>query len=469
MNRFLKKWYPLIILASICFIAYLPSLGSILRGESWQAYAGSFGQVMPPTVNGAPYGDNALFRPLMYLVDWFEYKAFGWSPVGWRIIALVLHIGVVFSLYRVLKSIKSSWIPLLFAGFFAASPLVINQVLYVIVAPYMIFTILFLNSIYYLRKKNYILPLIFLVIATFIYEQGFVFVGVIGIWLFLTDKRKWSIPFITVAALYVCFFIWRTYQYQLYIEGSPVNNIFGNLGSGLSHAVVVIPVWIFTSVIHYYKLNPTSNIQYPSVEYIGRDLINSLYLLVTLCVVTFGIYKMSSDFHGSKTKENDIYMPLLAGLACAYIVVICVVRAKLGITYLFGTNEASYTFGTIICILTYMLFVKFNFDKKYLIVPLVIMIVVGISVIFTVNYQIAQKDKPVLTMVNDINQFVDQHKDENFTFNITTTQEIQTYWDLNQNNFFYIKNMPQIFWAKYYNTKDPTYNLYFDGNNLIER
>ena len=194
---------------------------------------------MPPTVNGMPYGDNALFRPLMYLVDWFEYKAFGWSPIGWRIIALVLHIGVVLSLYRVLKSIKSSWIPILFAGFFASSPLVINQILYVIVAPYMIFTILFLNSIYYLRKKNYWIPLICLVIATFIYEQGFVFVGVIGIWLFLTDKRKWAIPFISVAALYVCFFIWRTYQSPLYIEGSPVNNIFGNLSSGLSHAIKI--------------------------------------------------------------------------------------------------------------------------------------------------------------------------------------------------------------------------------------
>lgn len=466
MSRFLKKWYPFIILASICLIAYLPSLGSILRGESWQAYAGSFGQVMPPTVNGMPYGDNALFRPLMYLVDWFEYKAFGWSPIGWRIIALALHIGVVLSLYRVLKDIKNSWIPLLFAGFFATSPLVINQVLYVIIAPYMIFTILFLNALYYLRRKNYIIPLILLIIATFIYEQGFVLCGVIGIWLLLTDKKKWSIPFISVAGLYVMFFIWRIYQSPLYIDGSPVNNVAGNVASGLSHAIIVIPVWIFTSVIHYYKLNPTSNIQYPSVEYIGRDLINNIYLLITLVVVTFGIYKISTDYHGSKTKEHDTYMPLLAGLACAYILVICVVRAKLGLSYLFGTNEASYTFGTIMCILTYMIFVKFNFDKKYMIVPLIIMIVVGVSVIFTVNYQIAQKDKPVLTMVNDINLFVEAHNGEDFTFNITTTQEIQTYWDLNQNNFFYIKNMPQIFWSKYYSADNPTYNLYFDGKTL---
>jgi 4-amino-4-deoxy-L-arabinose transferase-like glycosyltransferase len=466
----LKRYLPIIFLVALCLIAYFLSLGAVLRGENWQGYAGSFGNVMPPTVNGLPYGDNSLFRPLMYLIDWFEYKAFAMNPIGWRIIALLLHIGVVLSLYRVLKSIKDSKIAILIAGLFAVTPLIINQVLYTIIAPYMLFGILALNALYYLRAKRYLLTFILLGIATFIYEQGFIFVGLIGAYLFLTSKnKKWSLLFVGFFVCYVCFFIWRSFHTPLLLEGSPISESFGKILTSVPNAVVVISAWIFGSVFHYQKIVLTPNIQYSSVGFSDRlDVINIILLLITILVVVYCLYKMMKEYHGSVSNEYNYFMILIAIMGISYVAAITVVRVKLGLSYLLDTNQAAYTFGTLMCILVYMALIKFSFDKKWLLIPLCVLIAVGTFTVIDTNYQLSQKDKPVLTMIKDVNEFVNEHKQEpSFKFALYMRQDIQDYWDTSLYTDFYKNSPVWVLWGKYYTYNNPTYRLYFDGKSLM--
>ncbi|RLB31834.1 MAG: hypothetical protein DRH11_12700 [Deltaproteobacteria bacterium] len=130
--RYVTRITPLIVLPSLIFIAFIPTLSGqfilddipfvkenpyIQEFHSPLSYLSQEDGIIP---NGADSGHSGYYRPLVNLTYTIDFKIWGLKPMGFRMTNLLLHIATCLLLYQFLmllteKRIGALWAVLLFA------------------------------------------------------------------------------------------------------------------------------------------------------------------------------------------------------------------------------------------------------------------------------------------------------------------------------------------------------------------
>ena len=75
-------------------------------------------------------GDTWLFRPFLYALLGTERFLFGYSFYLWQLVGIGIHLLFLWSLWKLLASIKESWMALLFTAVFSVLPVNMDLVIW---------------------------------------------------------------------------------------------------------------------------------------------------------------------------------------------------------------------------------------------------------------------------------------------------------------------------------------------------
>jgi len=158
-------------------------------------------------------GDEILFRPVVYFWLGSERYFFGYNFLLWQAAGILLHLGVLWSLLRLLLAIHTGWPAVLFTAFFSVLFVNMEMVVWHHINSYMLFVICILAALRrcYLilngqkdRPKDYAVLFLWLVIAAFTYELANVIALAMAIvlWCLKPQQRWWSFCLVLVPLLY---------------------------------------------------------------------------------------------------------------------------------------------------------------------------------------------------------------------------------------------------------------------------
>ncbi len=151
------QWLGFAVIACFVLLAYYPSLMHVARGDQMMY----LGEVAP--FNGfkelaidtydlnrhrtiAP-GDELLFRPIVYFVLGAEKFFFGYHFMGWQLVGLLLHLGVIWQMLRLLLAVRPSIEAVVATGFFALLFTNMEMVIWQHINSYMVFVICLLFAL----------------------------------------------------------------------------------------------------------------------------------------------------------------------------------------------------------------------------------------------------------------------------------------------------------------------------------
>lgn len=219
------QWSGFVIIASLVFWAYAPSLFHIPRADQlmylaevghkndfWSLTFGSYDlnrhrQFGP--------GDEILFRPLLYFILGAEKFFYGHNFMLWQLTGIVAHLGVVWQLLGLLLILGTGSGAVIAAGFFALMVSNMEMVIWSHITSYMIFLICLLRVLRLslkagLTRKEWMAVFVCLTVMCFIYELGNVFtVMFFGWFCFQYPRRRWLGILLLPVALYAALSSWN--------------------------------------------------------------------------------------------------------------------------------------------------------------------------------------------------------------------------------------------------------------------
>src|SRR5262249_37668491 len=107
------------LMETIIFVTYSLSLGQAARAEQfiylfltsdktnlWSLMVGSYALNRDPLMPG----DELLFRPVLYALLGLEKWLFGYNFHLWQSVSLLLHLGICYLMYRILREVHRAGI-----------------------------------------------------------------------------------------------------------------------------------------------------------------------------------------------------------------------------------------------------------------------------------------------------------------------------------------------------------------------
>jgi hypothetical protein len=468
------------IITGITLICYWFSFTQLLKSETyfffWRtndiAHIEWYQFFLSP--GGFAPGDTWLFRPFTYLIDALRQLWFGTNYVYWHIMGFALHLLASLALFRLLWKFKPSILAVLITLCFSVSSVSLGAVLYEDINGYQLFTAFMFTGIYYAyeyvqngKRLNLLWVGLASFLSCFFYEVGIVFTVAILVYLFFTKRDKYLWVYSMIIPIYVVLYVWSGLSNSMAaIEGHTILN-FTNLINGLNNMFTITIRWVCEIILPsaFYSI-PLPQVKYQPVT--TGDGFNPFILALNLVCLGMVVYGIIS----AKNKKN-ILLYILLSLSVVYIFIISIMRSSiLGEGYITSTNFDTYVLLAWVMVIVYIL-IRNVPQKwvKYICVALLIFATINGIRVFKANYELSNLEIPAKQYLNQVDQFVVQHKSEqDFTFHIKTDETLKDQLTM---SFMYKEKLtdftvPQIVYYKYW-SDNPKYNLdYVDGKLFIK-
>ena len=461
---------PFATISIITLIAYYHGLFQVARADQL-AYLGSKATetnlwslttrsyALNRLYCGVP--DAILFRPIAYFILGLEKYFFGYNFLWWQLTNFLLHITVVFVLFKILRGEckNKSIMPFLFTLYFSVQYSSMEMVVWHHIPGYLFFTILMLIVIYIIQNysmysvnKRVLWFLVFcLFIASFTYELATPLAILTGLYLLFYDVITKSKLFIIrpdevigtrykkfdpkiIVLIFAVPIIWfLTSTADLYFR-------FGNLSSysqtvsksfmeNLSSIMYAIFFWIKTGFAPWLlKMTISGRIEIAYVK-------NSVSLIFSLLFFSLLIALVCVTINKEYIRKKLLFILLLIGLIFSHTTIIILGRANERglIRALYNASYYSYMFNVLFVILLYNLinihilnqklknkhswFYPFLVNAFYL--GFIAMIIANFSNVYNTNLEMRKWSYPQIKLVNEIEDLIKSHSTEpDFSFSV---------------------------------------------------
>lgn len=503
-------WISLAGVLIITAIVYYPSLYHILKGETYCYFLDTQGDNTAwsliknwwnyESVRQIAPGDRLLFRPLLFVTLGLEKAYFGGYYFYWRIASLVMHLFVVTCLFRLLWKFKPGILATLMTIFFGTTYLCLNTLLYEQIASYALFTGFLLISFFYVyqgteggRTRDLVIAAISMAIACFLHETGIIFTTLFIGYFWWRRKhinwKPWAWSFFAILILWSAVYFPSKFIHPVRFLDSELNNLLSwkTFVVGIKGSLVLLTRWGQQAFMPAYSIiNPmTVWWSYPV------DIQFGISWGVAFIVNCIGIMVMVATYLWTKTKEvgmkcrNSFIVLILMGLSMFLIANSLFRTNSHGGNYLVDHNFNLYIWAALLVLLIYILVSLQKLTKKYTyMVMLGILIFIGLNAptVFRMNYEIMKMQTETRDYFGVIDDFIDEHPEDDMTFKILTTTLMQenlelTYWKVPEdidNNFPTLETLPDytqiessipaIIYEKYW-SENPEYTLIYHPNN----
>jgi len=483
-----------LVLVSVVFIAYLPSLGHVFRSDQ-VVYMADMGQ-RPQTfqslvIQGYDYprdrlydkGDKQLFRPLLFILMGLEYWVFGTDPLGWQLTGIVLHILCTLTIFRFLWLVFDRSLAFFCALYFGVLPTTMEMVVWQHINFYMLFIIFFyLACIGLLEyKKRYDIKSVLLVtasltVAVVTYDMGCVVALIIAGYVFWITPQSFYRRFLNSGIILipvVLFLAWDMWSLnthhlsrgQLAIPGRAFNETIKNfflihleyLKSIFLPSQYQIKIYVRFFYLSLNSFNPATIIWIVLFYYYSRAMsinvirkgfeLGSVFLIslsMLVLVLTIGRVNVRGFAH---LNVNDSYYIYMYAAFCLPIIAGCIDIPKLKK-------------------------LTVNNWQKYLLFFAIIGSI-GFCFASTLNNNIEGSKffAPQRELLTFVNQFINQHKNES-NFSFTVAYDAKGNYFKSElidptDNINY--TFAQIVYSRYYKNSNWRYRIFFDPIENIYR
>lgn len=326
-----------IVITIITFITFFPSLFHIARSDQlffWfphqvenmdNLFKLTFGSyAFTRTANNYDY---LLFRPVLYFILGLETYFFKYNFFLWQLTSLLLHISVSLTLYKtLLLESKNILVPFLLSLLFAVLYVSMEMVIFHHIVGYLFFSLLFIATIYHLKK--YILTKnksslfyisLFSLIGAFTYETSNIITLLLALFMLVHNfisKRENNInaptifPNWIIITLFIIPFIYLTASFtnlminhrdKLYLLNQIIEKpiLTSILNSFKAIFIWIVPAWLPNSLkmISFHRL-VFIGLNNPQNIYL---LINFIILLALIAIIYFKLPSINYKYYLSKT------------------------------------------------------------------------------------------------------------------------------------------------------------------------
>ena len=172
-------------------------------------------------------GDMLVYRPLTMSLMGLQMYLFGTRYVLWLMTGIILHLCVVFMLYKIMVCIKDTIFAYLLAFLFSINSMFIHTVVRAHFNSYILYLILVLLSLYNLYictyksdKRNNLIwyTFIYMIPACYIYETGTVFCALFILYLMAYDLYGEKVVRLTSLRYFILIIPALIYSLSYYVE-----------------------------------------------------------------------------------------------------------------------------------------------------------------------------------------------------------------------------------------------------------
>lgn len=489
-------WLSLGIVLAGTLVTYWYSVFHMLRSEIlvYFLHAGSNNSVASLISNNLnstmAASDTWLFRPLGSAILAVNKVYLGFNPLAWHILSLVLFMVVVWCLFRLLWEIRPGILAMLMALFFATMYASVNAVLYSQLMSYLVFIALVLSGLFYLyrgveesRKRDITIALAFMFVSCFLYEMGIVLIVLSGLYIWLRRRQlgfnlQYSAVvvgsvFLVFLLVYGSFKLFPPTTYQIAELGRTLDT--SSLVKATSYILFLPMYWVPMIVLpSAFQIFPVASLETQSA---GIGTISPLPLLwiglnvIAIAAIGYFAFPRKAD---DGWKFNNAF-PLILGMAVfIYVCLVALYRGTdihTGILYVLGTNITMNMF------LAWTIPLGFCFVRpkakhvKYVALALLFLVCISASKTFTLNYNVWEMEQPYREYVAQVDNFVQEHKDEQgFSFLSTADDAIEENFCFNwpvvhpSGEVTLVRStFLQVKYYQYWNVDDPQWVLTYDS------
>lgn len=217
----LNQYYIFLAILIVVIISYLPGLNAYFVNDDYN-------WLKPVNINEiissfwGSWGHGALYRPLTRLLLYIEFLFFGSNPIGFHLISALLHSLALYIFYQVIlkyfENTKTAFMCLFFSLFFYPFHEAVAWISTQTVLLGTVFSLLCFNFsfTFYANKKryNYVLALLFFILALMSYESTIISPFIILSLLILGSEKpgkeirsflEYMWPFIILIIIYLIF------------------------------------------------------------------------------------------------------------------------------------------------------------------------------------------------------------------------------------------------------------------------
>lgn len=487
---------------------YYTSLFHIARSDqvTYLAYFANHDTFFDLVINAQDYNrkpdvlgaiDKITYRPLTFMFLGLQRWLFGYDFLYWQLTSLVLHLAVIWQLYKLLYSIHPSIFAFLLTLFFASLCITMEMVIWHHLSGFLLFifiSLIILNILYRiqqtqkLERQTLFLLFLYFLMECFLLELGMIFTFLFAVFIYIKTNEKKSLrlkKFLFLMFPCALYLMSNLVNYQLTCAG--VDSIAElpyafNVGLTIKNTFFAFLWWILAALFPYLlKIETVQRMVVFAQHFrnygLNVNILNSL-LLCLLLYFCFKIYMHS--INRKHLIKNRMFLFLTGCLSISTLLILSAARVNSRgfMTQISHNPYYSYYFWVYFIIFLYALvnFPAVSAMKNKRIIKILSIVILTLLILFNGACVAKQNLKRMLVhqqryiLFVKLNQLIKSHKSNNEPFSFRIDSELFNKpfsWLVkkdgkNKQNYTYFK----LFYPKYYNETDPKYIFFDKGTEL---